>query len=348
MTNVRTAGELTLERFDEGWHVVGCDGDATHVTVPSDVDGTPVTFIGSKAFEDHRNLQAAILPDSVTHVGNFAFQGCSALSTVRLSATVQTLNLGSFWGCSSLEEIDIPPSVTVIGDGAFRNCTALTSVSVPGSVETIGDSAFRGCAALPAIRIPHPVSTISRSAFRDCSSLATVSLASSVTYVGPRAFQDCPKLTAITIVGENPDATASAFLNTQTTYLVADYVVARNLMPFDDAKRMLSSAVPQEKLLGARVAVSHPDRLGEIPSKFPLMRALAEAGCVDELRALEDAPGFFTRANLLRGIDAATRCGQTEAAAYLMDRKAALDAPSAARADPEASASHPISCGLEL
>ncbi|WP_165045610.1 leucine-rich repeat domain-containing protein [Adlercreutzia sp. ZJ138] len=348
MSNIRTVGELTLELFDEGWHVIACDDGVTHVTIPSEVEGTAVTFIGSKAFEDHRSLESVVLPDSITFIGNFAFQRCGALSSVCLPSAIKSLNLGVFWGCVSLAEIDIPSSVTIIGDGAFRNCTSLVSMTIPSSIETIGDSAFRGCTALPTIHIPHSVTTVSRSAFRDCSSLSTVNLANSVTYVGPRAFQDCPKLGAITIIGENPDATASAFLNTQTVYLVADYVVSRNLMPFDDAKRLLLSTVPQEKLLGARVAASYPDRLDEIPSKFPLMRALAEAGRVVDLRSLENQPGFFTRANLLRGIDAASRCGQTEAVAYLMDRKAALDAPTIADVDPETNTSRSISCGLEL
>src|SRR5437870_734333 len=46
------------------------------VTIPSSIDGWPVTEVGSVAFEGNTNLTSVIIPDSMTYMARDAFSGC--------------------------------------------------------------------------------------------------------------------------------------------------------------------------------------------------------------------------------------------------------------------------------
>ena len=76
-------------------------GDSRTVSVPSVIDGYPVTMIADCAFQNS-HVTSVILPDSVTSVGWFAFAGCASLQTVTLPASVTTISYAAFDGCPSL------------------------------------------------------------------------------------------------------------------------------------------------------------------------------------------------------------------------------------------------------
>lgn len=76
-------------------------GNSRTVSVPSVIDGYPVTVIADCAFQNSR-VTSVILPDSVTSVGWFAFAGCASLQTVTLPASVTTISYAAFDGCPSL------------------------------------------------------------------------------------------------------------------------------------------------------------------------------------------------------------------------------------------------------
>lgn len=76
------------------------------VTIPSTINGYPVTAIGTNAFYLHVSVTDVTIPDTVTNIGD-----------------------GAFLNCISLTNVTIPGSVTRIGDQAFAYC-ALTSIAV--------------------------------------------------------------------------------------------------------------------------------------------------------------------------------------------------------------------------
>lgn len=335
------AADFKWERTEGGWKVRGYRGDGGDVGIPGEVDGEPVVLIGANAFEDCRSIVSIAVPGSVGYIGNYAFWGCSGLERAALPQGIETLNLGTFMGCTSLRAVDIPPSVTEIGDGAFNGCTSLVSLEVPRGVQSIGDSAFRGCTSLETVYLPESVTSVARSAYRSCPSLRSVTVHDTLAYIGPRAFQDCPALKKAVILGDDPERTVAAFRNHSLTYLVADYVTRLGLMSFDDAKRLLTSKFAPEVLLGARVAAScYPQRLGEVPTKLALTKALASAGRTEELRACAGRPGYLSKPAIMKCIDAATAGGHPETVAYLVDL-AAGTAPAGGAAQMPAS-------GLEL
>ena len=211
------------------------------ITIPSEIDGKPVTSIGYNAFSYCTGLTSITIPNSVTSIGTYAFYGCSGLTSITIPNSVTSIGDWAFHGCSGLTSITIPNSVTSIGGCAFHNCTGLTSITIPDSVTSIGGWAFNGCTGLTSINvasgnnyyssnngvlfnkkktalirypegksqtsytIPNSVTSIGNYAFCGCSGLTSITIPNSVTSIGNYAFWGCSGLTSITI----PDSVTS-------------------------------------------------------------------------------------------------------------------------------------------
>ena len=211
------------------------------ITIPSEIDGKPVTSIGYNAFSFCTGLTSITIPNSVTSIGTYAFYGCSGLTSITIPNSVTSIGDWAFHGCSGLTSITIPNSVTSIGDLAFHGCSGLTSITLGNSVTSIGGWAFNGCTGLTSINvasgnnyyssnngvlfnkkktalirypegksqtsytIPNSVTSIGNYAFCGCSGLTSITIPNSVTSIGNYAFWGCSGLTSITI----PDSVTS-------------------------------------------------------------------------------------------------------------------------------------------
>ena len=205
------------------------------ITIPSEIDGKPVTSIGYNAFSFCTGLTSITIPNSVTSIGTYAFYGCSGLTSITLGNSVTSIGGWAFNGCTGLTSINvasgnnyyssnngvlfnkkktalirypegksqtsytIPNSVTSIGNYAFCGCSGLTSITIPNSVTSIGNYAFWGCSGLTSITIPDSVTSIGSWAFENCTGLTSITLGNSVTSIGSWAFENCTGLTSITI-----------------------------------------------------------------------------------------------------------------------------------------------------
>ncbi len=203
------------------------------VTIPSTINGLPVTSIGQYAFFDRTSLTSVTIPNSVTRIGYEAFSGCSSLTAITVDASnpgysslagvlfnksqttlirypagkagsytipsrVTKIGYSAFSGCSSLTSVMIPNSVTSIGVSAFGYCTGLTNVTIGNSVTKIGDYAFVYCTWLTSVTIPNSVTKIGDYAFSRCTGLT------SVTKIGDYAFGYCTSLTGVHFQGNAP------------------------------------------------------------------------------------------------------------------------------------------------
>jgi len=116
-----TFGDFQYTTDNGGVVILNYYGSSQNITIPSVIDGLPVTTIGNKAFWKNGQLNSVIFgtPSSVTSIGNFAFNLDTALTS-----------------------ITIPNSVTRIGYAAIAQDSSLTSINIGNSVKKIDNAAF--------------------------------------------------------------------------------------------------------------------------------------------------------------------------------------------------------------
>jgi len=223
---------FTTQTNNNEIRITGFVGSGKSVFIPPEINGLPVTSIGTNAFAGAVSLTNIIIPDSVMDIGESAFQGCGVIS-IRIPNSVT--NIGDYaFARTSLTNVTIPNSVIEIGESPFEGCTNLTTItvdpsnpayssvngvlldigrsllmqyparrvggySIPSSVTTIGDHAFFNCLSLTSITIPNSVTIIGGGAFGGCANLTSVTIPNSVTSIGEAAFQQCIGLTSLTI-----------------------------------------------------------------------------------------------------------------------------------------------------
>jgi len=214
-TEVETADAVTI---------TGYTGSATSVTIPAQINGKPVTTIGTQAFSNKNSITSVTIPNSVTSIGTGAFYGTS-LTSVSIPDSVTRIDSSAFnetpWlnnqsdgvvyaGKVALRykgtmpantSITLQDGTKVIADYAFSRSTNLTNITIPNSVTNIGDRAFEGCISLTSVIIGSGVTSIGAYAFMSCENLTSVTIPASVTRIGANAFYTCSNLRSITFQG---------------------------------------------------------------------------------------------------------------------------------------------------
>ncbi len=205
-TYVTNNGTITITRYF---------GTGGVVTVPSTINGLPVTRIESAAFSGCSSVTTITIPNSVTNIGGAAFAGCSSLTAIEVNPANPTYSSrGSVLFNKSQTTLieyprampghySIPNSVTSIGHSAFCGCHNLTSVTIPNSVTRIEGGAFERCTRLTSVTIPNSVIWIGYTAFMECDHLTSVTIGSNVANIGYLALHNCPSLAAITVDASN-------------------------------------------------------------------------------------------------------------------------------------------------
>ena len=215
-------GNLTYEINNGKVTITSCSRNATgNISIPSDINGNPVTDIGSEAFYNCAGITGITVPESISNIGRYAFINCSGLSNINVSASnlyykssgnclIEKSSKTLLIGCKN-SVIPDDGSVTYIGNYAFSNCYELTSITIPNTVITIGASSFRYCIALTSITIPDSVTEIGFNAFQFCTGLQSVILGKNITSINSNAFSQCSALSGITIPANVAQIGDSAF-----------------------------------------------------------------------------------------------------------------------------------------
>jgi hypothetical protein len=159
------------------------------VTIPTNINGLPVTSIGDAAFFENGSLTSFTIGNSVTSLGDDIFTYCENLTNVTIGNSVTNIGDFDFEYCSNLTSVTIGNSVTSVGGEAFQYCRGLTSITIPNSVTNIGNSAFYFCTALTNVTIGTNVTSIEDYAF-DGTSLIRLTIPNSVTSIGYMTFED--------------------------------------------------------------------------------------------------------------------------------------------------------------
>ncbi|MBR6706601.1 MAG: leucine-rich repeat domain-containing protein [Clostridia bacterium] len=133
-------------------------GKDVMVRIPAEIDGHPVSGIGSRAFYGCDSFHSVIFPSTAdfTFIGDLAFARCKSLTS-----------------------LDIPANVTVIGREAFRDCRMLSDVTLREGLEEIGDRTFSGCVNLCGAKLPDSVVRVGVNPWTGCLRITWA-------YVSPR------------------------------------------------------------------------------------------------------------------------------------------------------------------
>lgn len=168
--------------------ITGYIGSGGAVSIPTSLEGLPVTSIGNGAFANCTTLTGITIPNKVTTIGDNAFDGCTGLTSVTIPAKVISIGNYAFNSCTSLTGITIPGKITGIGEGTFKSCSGLTGITIPNSVTIIGDSAFSFCKSLTGITIPDSITSIGSGAFSDCAALSSAIFRGNAPSMYPGVF----------------------------------------------------------------------------------------------------------------------------------------------------------------
>lgn len=120
--------DLVYEIVDGHVVITDCRETATQVVIPAQIEGYPVTHIGSAAFRDCKQLTSVTLPDCLTVVGSYAFENCTALTSIDLTHVISIGERAFAW-CSKLVDIRCGPDLSALGEDALSGWSGLLVVT---------------------------------------------------------------------------------------------------------------------------------------------------------------------------------------------------------------------------
>ena len=131
---IKTEGPFEYHLLDDGTiRIRRYTGNESHVTVPDEFEGRPVTQIGMATFKDCLELQSVTLPKHLTYLGVQAFMNCQNLMYVDLNENLECISLYVFIDCPKMKQIVIPKGVKEFGIQPFPRNARFELIVYPGS-----------------------------------------------------------------------------------------------------------------------------------------------------------------------------------------------------------------------
>ena len=196
----------------------GYSGAEARLTLPSSIDGYPVTEIAKDAFSGNATLIGVRIPGSITLIRENAFRNCPHLASVTIGEGCEQMERNAFSGCPELTKVVSPASLCTLADSTpfsgtpWRDETndeflllggVLLSwqgkkpiMRIPGGVRVFGRGAAFGYPELREIVFPEGMYAISEQAFYPGNKrLEKITVPLSVRRVGENAFRGTKWLT---------------------------------------------------------------------------------------------------------------------------------------------------------
>ena len=96
-------------------------GDSTDVVIPQEINGLPVTMIGSEAFKSTK-IESVVIPEGIISIGESAFKECKQLESVEFPSSLTVLPQECFSSCHKLSEIKGLENIHTFGAWCFQWC----------------------------------------------------------------------------------------------------------------------------------------------------------------------------------------------------------------------------------
>lgn len=284
-SNVHFVGTFEYRLLEDGTaEIIRYKGDTKWLTVPSKLDGHPVTSIATAAFVENSDLISIKFPEGITSIDKTAVYLCTKLRSITLPASVTSIGKTPFYGCNWIatieispdnpvfacidgvlfrktdktllryppekdgEHYEIPNGIVAIDDEAFAGAN-ITTIVIPESVTSIGKGAFWG-SELTEVTIPDGVTEIPSKTFSACRSLSNVSFPKQLVSIGEKAFEGCYVLDQIILPDTLVSIGSHAF---DHCYELSGITIPDNVIEVGDALFNFCSA-----LTDIRVSPEHP------------------------------------------------------------------------------------------
>ena len=136
-TNFVSDGNNLYVKEDDvdGYSLIGyaAGQNATDLTIPSEVNGKPVTSIFRLTFQNNAKLQSVTVPASVTNFQSSCFDGCSALKKVSIAAENPTIANYAFTGLAEGSVIEVENEAAAAKFTSSTYTSSKTTVQVKSS-----------------------------------------------------------------------------------------------------------------------------------------------------------------------------------------------------------------------
>lgn len=196
---VSTNGEGTIQNPNGSAYCAVSPAPNGLLTLPSSLDGYPVTGLGSGAFLNCTNLTGIVIPAGLRTITSYGYSpvgGCPYFENVcvhdiaawcDMSFNKLDGGLGVFGCLWRLQTRNASPD-----DEPWSEAGHLV---IPEGVERVASNAFWGCKSLRSVTFPRSLKHIEKAAFRDCPNLTNLVFRSESLEIGPCAFWGCTNLT---------------------------------------------------------------------------------------------------------------------------------------------------------
>lgn len=235
---------LELNKSEAFYIIVGCDKDATSITIPAQVNGIYIGEIYENAFEKCASLKSVTFDspsteqiangEVISQIGDYAFSYCTCLEKIDLPSSVTYIGRGAFYSCKGLKSVTFNSDAFVC-DYAFYGCSKLKDCSyITGSV---GEGTFYQCEALEKLPINEETTDICEEAFAHCYGLKDVILPKSVKRIEALAFRSCYGLKSVTFENTSVWYSRNRYFDKETKIDVSSpeaNAQALSRMDFDD------------------------------------------------------------------------------------------------------------------
>ena len=184
-------------------------GSEKNITVPSTVNGLPVTQIWSNAFSNNDTVETLTFSEGIRSLSIDSIIDCDSLKTINMPSTMSITNYQNSGmttapaDCDELETITVAagnPYIKVI-DGILYDAdvttllycppkNGLTQINVPSTVTVIGNSAITDHKTLEKIVLPNSIDFIGYWAFTTSTKLKDINLPEGLEGIGQYAFSN--------------------------------------------------------------------------------------------------------------------------------------------------------------
>lgn len=183
------------------------ESENTVVDIPTEIDGRPVTVIGSLCFYETANKVTQVnISSSVTTIDENAFYYVEGITAITIPDNVKKIGSRAFAWCNNLETVTLGAGITMIPEFCFNHCSALKTINVPESVTKISTRAFSYCDSLTEFVVPQNVKEIGDRVFDSCTNLEYLYFEGSDTVIGSNLFENSEKTVVISADGSTAKA----------------------------------------------------------------------------------------------------------------------------------------------